>query len=85
VKTRNETLVRRLRANLDKANTSEPRYELLISVGAARLNRERPLALGEHMAEADGAMCEESAASRNSSSRGVDSLAAVSNSFELSF
>lgn len=51
-----EMLVQRLRAKLDKANADETRYELSISVGAARFDPEHPLALGELMAEADRAM-----------------------------
>lgn len=57
-----EMLLHRLRTNLDRANANEPRYELSISVGAARFDPEHPVALGELMAEADRAMYAEKSA-----------------------
>jgi diguanylate cyclase (GGDEF)-like protein len=54
-----EMLLRRLGSSLEKTNANEPRYELSISVGAARFDPQCPLALGELMAEADQAMYEQ--------------------------
>jgi diguanylate cyclase (GGDEF)-like protein len=54
-----EVLLRRLEKNLKKLNTSEPRYELSLSVGVARFDPQRAISLGELMAQADEAMYEQ--------------------------
>lgn len=54
-----EAILCRLHENLRKSNAEEPRYELSLSVGAARLDPEHDSSLGELMERADQAMYEE--------------------------
>jgi diguanylate cyclase (GGDEF)-like protein len=54
-----EVLLRRLAKNLKKANAGESRFQLSLSVGAARFDPKRPVSLGELMLQADEAMYEE--------------------------
>lgn len=54
-----EAICQRLERRLKKANGNERRYELSLSVGAARFDPKRSLPLGELMAQADRAMYEQ--------------------------
>ena len=54
-----EVMLRRLAKNLKKANAGESRFQLSLSVGAARFDPKRPVSLGELMLQADEAMYEE--------------------------
>lgn len=51
-----EALLHRLEKCLEKASKGEFRYRLSLSVGVARFDPQRPMSLGELMAEADKAM-----------------------------
>jgi diguanylate cyclase (GGDEF)-like protein len=53
-----EVILRRLEKGLKKANASEPRYELSLSVGVARYEPQRGVSLGDLLAKADQAMYE---------------------------
>jgi diguanylate cyclase (GGDEF)-like protein len=54
-----ELFRRRLEKSLKKANAGETRFQLSVSVGAARFDPKRAVSLGELMLEADQAMYEE--------------------------
>jgi diguanylate cyclase (GGDEF)-like protein len=54
-----ESILRRLERNLNRAGAKESRYELSLSVGVARFDPARPASLGELIARADQAMYEE--------------------------
>jgi diguanylate cyclase (GGDEF)-like protein len=54
-----EVLLRRLEKTLKKTNAGETRYQLTLSVGAARFDPKRAVSLGELMAQADEAMYEQ--------------------------
>ena len=54
-----EVILRRLAKNLKKANAGESRYQLSLSIGAARFDPKLPLSLGDLMLQADKAMYEE--------------------------
>jgi diguanylate cyclase (GGDEF)-like protein len=51
-----EVLLRRFQKALKKANVGESRYDLSVSVGVARFDPKRAVALGELLAQADAAM-----------------------------
>jgi diguanylate cyclase (GGDEF)-like protein len=51
-----EALVRRLHKQVEHANTGENRYRLSLSVGVAKFDPKKDVALGELMEEADHAM-----------------------------
>jgi diguanylate cyclase (GGDEF)-like protein len=53
-----EVLLQRLEKNLKKSNPGGARYELSLSVGVARFDPKRAIALGELLVEADKAMYE---------------------------
>jgi diguanylate cyclase (GGDEF)-like protein len=53
-----DVILRRLEKSLKKANATEPRYELSLSVGVARFDPHCSVSLGELMALADRAMYE---------------------------
>jgi diguanylate cyclase (GGDEF)-like protein len=54
-----EVILRRLAKNLKKANTGESRFQLALSIGAARFDPKHPVSLGELMLQADKAMYEQ--------------------------
>ncbi len=54
-----EAILGRLAKNLKKANATEKRYELSLSIGVARFDPKRAVSLGELMAQADQAMYEQ--------------------------
>lgn len=54
-----DAMLRRLENSLKKANASEPRYELSLSVGVARYDPRLGVSLGDLLAQADKAMYEE--------------------------
>jgi len=60
-----DAILSRLRENLRKSNAEEPRYELSLSVGAARLDPEHDSSLGELMERADLAMYREKSMKRH--------------------
>jgi len=51
-----EVILRRLEKSLKKSGRGESRYELSLSVGVSRFDPQRPVTLGELMANADEAM-----------------------------
>lgn len=51
-----EVMLRRLRKKLKESNEGESRYELSLSVGAARFDPENPVSLGQLLTQADGSM-----------------------------
>jgi diguanylate cyclase (GGDEF)-like protein len=54
-----DVLLHRLEKNLKKSNANESRYKVSLSVGIARFDPKRAISLGELMAQADEAMCEQ--------------------------
>jgi diguanylate cyclase (GGDEF)-like protein len=52
-------LLRRLKKSLKKANSNESRYDLSLSIGVARFDPQRPIALGDLMEQADRNMYEQ--------------------------
>ena len=54
-----EVMLRRLQNSLKKANASEPRYELSLSVGVARYDPRLGVSLGDLLEQADKAMYDE--------------------------
>jgi diguanylate cyclase (GGDEF)-like protein len=53
------SILHRLAKNLKEANAEESRFQLSLSVGAARFDPKHPVSLGELMLQADKAMYEE--------------------------
>jgi diguanylate cyclase (GGDEF)-like protein len=62
-----EVILQRLAKNLKKANAGETRYQLSLSIGAARFDPKHPLSLADLMLQADKAMYEEKRTRRKSS------------------
>jgi len=54
-----EVILRRISKNLKKANAGESRFQLSLSIGAARFDPKHPVSLGELMLQADKAMYEQ--------------------------
>jgi len=59
-----EIMLRRLENNLKKSGATEARYDLTLSVGAARFDPKRAVTLGELMVAADKAMYEKKRSAR---------------------
>jgi diguanylate cyclase (GGDEF)-like protein len=51
-----DVILRRLEKNLKTSNTGETRYELSLSIGAARFDPKNPVSLGELLTQADKSM-----------------------------
>ncbi len=51
-----DVIVRRLEKNLKASNAGETRYELSVSIGAARFDPKNPISLGELLTQADQSM-----------------------------
>ncbi len=51
-----DVILRRLEKNLKASNAGETRYELSLSIGAARFDPKNPVSLGELLTQADQAM-----------------------------